>query len=102
MPIPLNIWVGTVTATSVQLEWDQVGVFDEANDEYKVQQSIDNGVTWTDVTSANGGEPTTNSTTVTALTTATSYQFQVAYHQGATPGPGVVGDYSKTALVTTL
>lgn len=101
MPVPLNVQATSIAATSVGLEWDQVGIFVPGTDGYKVQQSIDNGVTWADVTGA-GGTPTTNSTTVTTLTTKTAYQFQVAYVQGATPGPGTVGDYSHPLLVTTL
>jgi hypothetical protein len=101
MPVPLNVQATTIAATSIGLEWDQVGIFVDGTDGYKVQQSIDNGVTWADVTGA-GGTPATNSTTVASLTTKTNYWFQVAYVQGATPGPGTVGDYSHPVIVTTL
>jgi hypothetical protein len=97
MPTPLNVQPTTITATSVGLEWDQVGIFDEANDKYQVQQSIDAGVTWADVASP-AGQPATNSATITTLTTKTQYWFQVAYMQGGT----VTGDYSHPCIVTTL
>jgi hypothetical protein len=100
-PIPLNLQASVIGSTSVTIDWDQVGIFNATNDKYQVQQSVDNGVTWADVLSASGGTPTTNSTSVTGLTAATAYQFQVAYWQNATPGPGTVGDYSKPLLVTT-
>ena len=91
------MYADAVTATSVGLVWDQVGIFDAADDEYQVQQSIDQGVTWADVTGA-PGKPTTNMTTVTTLTTATNYWFRVAYNQNK----AILGDYSKPVIVTTL
>lgn len=93
LPVPLNLEVTTIAATSVGLKWDAVGGFDSADDEYKIQKSIDNGVTWTDVTPA----ATTESATVSTLTTATAYQFRVAYNKGGT----VLGDYSRPTSVTT-
>lgn len=97
LPMPLNLEVGTVLATSVQLHWDQVGVFVNPPDKYHVQQSVDAGVTWTHPATGVGGEPTTNSTTITSLTTATAYQFRVAYWKSGT----ILGDYSRPVSVTT-
>jgi hypothetical protein len=101
LPSPTNLYADTIAATSVGLTWDQVGIFNSATDKYQVQESIDQGVTWSDVATP-AGTPATNSTTISTLTTATNYWFQVAYHQGATPGPGVLGDFSKPVIVTTL
>jgi hypothetical protein len=64
-------------------------------DSYKVEQSTD-GNTWTAVSTPNGGAPTTNSTTVAGLTTATAYHFRVAGVFG-----GVTGDYSTPVTATT-
>lgn len=90
LAIPMNVHAGTVAATSIQLLWDQVPGFDEAEDNYQVQKSIDSGVTWTDQSSGTGGAPTTNVTSVSGLTTATSYQLRVAFVKGGT----VTGEYS--------
>ena len=99
LPSPTNLYATAITSTSVSLEWDQVGVFTTPPDCYQVQQSIDNGVTWADVTPTTAGQPTTNNTTVTTLTTATQYWFQVMYMSG---GPtGTAGDPSKPVIVTT-
>jgi len=94
LPSPLNLAAETVAATSVGLTWDQVGIFVEGTDKYKIQQSVDAGVTWTDITPL----AITNSATVSTLTTATQYWFQVAYMQGGT----VEGDFGKPTIVTTL
>lgn len=80
--IPTNVVVGTITSTSVALSWTDIT---EA-DSYQVQVSVDSGVTWTDVTSGHGGAPTTNSTVVTTLTTATHYSFQVCAVEAAVRG----------------
>jgi hypothetical protein len=92
LAIPMNVVLGAITATSVALSWD------DAPDatEYRVQQSIDAGITWTAVSDTNGGEPTTSSTVITALTASTAYQFRVAAFDG-----NVVGDYSNPVLATT-
>lgn len=82
LPIPSNLTVGAITATSVALSWTDVPT---ANS-YLVQQSDDNGATWDAVTSGAGGEPTDPLTTVTGLTTATAYKFRVAGVFGATTG----------------
>ena len=73
LPTPSNVSVGVVAATTVALSWDAVPTATG----YKVDMSTDNGVTWSAVGSAAGGEPTAASTTVTGLTTATAYQFRV-------------------------
>lgn len=91
LPVPLGLSVGTLTATSAVLDWDQVGGFDPDADNYLIQTSIDQGVTWTSVSSAEGGEPDTNLTTITTLTADTAYQARVAYVKGGT----VTGDFSR-------
>lgn len=92
IPIPSNVTVGTIAATTVALAWNDISTADS----YKVQQSTDGGTTWTDVSTPNGGAPTTNSTTVAGLTTATAYKFRVAAVVG-----GVTGDYSSPVSATT-
>lgn len=82
LPIPMNLTVGTIAATTVALSWTDIPTADG----YKVQRSTDSGATWTAVTSGAGGEPTTPSTTVTGLTAATPYQFRVAAVFGSTTG----------------
>lgn len=94
LSIPTNLLPGTITATTVVLNWDSMP---DAN-AYRVQKSIDNGITWTDVISGQGGQPTTNTTTITTLTTATNYQFRVACFQ--TFG-SVTGVFSSPVLVLT-
>lgn len=96
LPVPVNLQAVTINATSATFHWDQVGGFG-GTDKYHVQQSVDAGVTWTHPSSATGGEPSTNSATITALTTATAYQFRVAYWKGGT----VIGDYSRPLSITT-
>jgi|SRR6516162_2811993 hypothetical protein len=101
LPSPTNLYADAIGTTTVDLVWDQVGIFNATNDKYQVYQSIDAGVTWTKVASASGGNPNTNDTQITTLTTATQYWFQVTYVQNAVPGPGVEGDPSKPVIVTT-
>lgn len=99
LPQPIDLQVQAITATTATIGWDQVGGF-SGSDAYQVQQSVDNGVTWSNVTGGvggHGGTPATNSATITSLTTATSYQFRVAYNKGGT----TLGDYSHPVLVTT-
>lgn len=93
LPMPMDLRVTTIGATSVGLAWDQIGGFTNPSDVYQVQKSIDAGVTWTDVASP----ATTNSTTVSSLTTATAYQFRVAYKKAGT----TLGDFSHPVMVTT-
>jgi hypothetical protein len=92
LPIPSNVTVGTVAATSVGLMWNDLPT---ANS-YKVQQSADGGDTWTDVTSQRGGAPTVAATSVTSLTASTAYQFRVAGVFGSD-----TGSYSSPVSVTT-
>lgn len=96
LPIPMNLRPGVITATSAGLLWDAVPAF-TAGDKYQVQQSIDSGITWTNVTTLNGGQPVTNSTSVAGLTTATQYQLRVAFFKGGT----VLGDFSPAVSVLT-
>jgi hypothetical protein len=91
LPTPSNLGVGVVAATEVALTWDAVATATG----YKVEQSAD-GKTWTAVTKANGGEPTTNSTKVTGLTTKTAYYFHVKAILG-----GVDTGASAAVTVTT-
>lgn len=90
LPTPLNLTVGTLTTTSAALSWQAVN----GATGYKVQKSTDAGVTWTAVLSGAGGEPTTESTTVTGLT-AGAIQFRVAAVVG-----GVTGDYCPAVSTT--
>ncbi|OBK04708.1 fibronectin type III domain-containing protein [Mycolicibacterium conceptionense] len=92
LPIPSNVTVGALTATSVALSWNELPTADS----YMVQKSTDGGTTWTAVTSAAGGEPTTASTTVTGLTASTAHKFRVAGKFGTTVGP-----YSTAVSATT-
>ena len=96
LPVPLNLQVTDLTATSATLDWDDVGGF-TGTDKYNVQMSIDNGVTWTHPASAAGGEPTTSTTILTTLTTATAYQARVAYWKDGT----TLGAYSHPVSFTT-
>lgn len=91
---PNNVAVGTVAATSVELSWDAVA----GADEYLVEQSVSPYSTWTAVSSANGGEPTTETTTVTGLTASTSYKFRVKTIDGAETSAAS----AETGVVTTL
>lgn len=97
LPMPLDLATTTVLATSVGMQWDQVANFVNPPDKYHVQQSIDGGITWTHPAVGVGGEPTTRTTTITGLTTATSYQFRVAYWKSGT----TLGDYSRPVSVVT-
>lgn len=90
--VPSNVTVGAITATTVALSWTNIP---EAAS-FQVQQSTDSGVTWTDVTSPHGGAPTTNSTVITTLTTATNYKFQVC-----TIINSIRGDFSTAVSVLT-
>ena len=90
LPTPLNLTVGTLTTTSAALSWQAVN----GATGYKVQKSTDAGATWTAVLSGAGGEPTTESTTVTGLT-AGAIQFRVAAVVG-----GVTGDYCPAVSTT--
>jgi hypothetical protein len=89
---PQNLAASGTTATTTDLTWDAV----DNTDSYLVEQSTDAGATWASVTAANGGEPTTNSTTVAGLTASTSYLFRVRAVRGA-----LQSDPSATVSVTT-
>ncbi|UOW92911.1 major tail protein [Mycobacterium phage Leopard] len=95
LAIPANLTVGTRTDTTIELTWDEAPQVDG----YRVQQSIDAGVTWTDVTAPNGGQPTTATTTVAGLTANTNYQFRVASFRAL---GNVVGEYSSGVMALTL
>lgn len=95
LPIPMNLTPGTVAQTTVQLNWDAAPQVDA----YRVQKSVDAGVTWTAVSSGTGGQPTANTTSVTGLTAATNYQFRVASFRAL---GAVTGEYSTPVLVLTL
>lgn len=92
LPIPSNVTVGTIAATTVALSWNAIPTATS----YLVQKSVDGGTTWTLVASGSGGAPTGASTTVTTLTTATAYKFRVAGVFPAGTGP-----YSAAVSVTT-
>lgn len=96
LPVPLNLQVAALTATTATLDWDDVGGFG-VSDKYNLQISVDQGVTWTHPASAAGGEPAVSTTTLTALTTATMYQARVAYWKTAT----TLGAYSHPISFTT-
>lgn len=91
LPIPSNLNVGTLTATSAQLSWNDIATADS----FIVQISTD-GNTYTNVTSGHGGTPTANSTTVTTLTAATAYHARVAAVFN-----GVTGPFSSPVTFTT-
>jgi hypothetical protein len=88
LAIPTGLHTTAVAATSVTLAWDPVSIATS----YRVQQSVDAGVTWTNVTT----DPTTPTKTVSSLTTATAYQWRVAAMVSSQ-----VGDFCTPILVTT-
>lgn len=92
LPTVNNLTVGTIAATTVALSWTDISIADS----YKVQQAVSPFSSFTDVTSGHGGAPTTNSTVVTTLTTATAYQFRVAPVVN-----GVTGEYCTPVPATT-
>lgn len=92
-PTALTFDNATRTSTSIDLSWG--AVTDAVS--YQVQLSTDGGNTWTDVSSANGGQPTTASTTVGALTASTSYHFRVA----AVDSSGQRGTWSASITAST-
>jgi hypothetical protein len=92
LPIPSNLTVGAITTTTVALSWNTIPTATS----YLVQQSTDGGTTWVAVTSGHGGAPTTASTVVTTLTTATPYKFRVAGVFAAG-----TGSYSSVVSATT-
>lgn len=95
LAVPMNLTVGTRAQTSIQLSWDPAPQVDG----YRIQQSTDGGVTWAAVSQANGGQPTTTTTTVAGLTANTNYQFRIASFRSL---GSEVGDYSAPVLALTL
>jgi hypothetical protein len=91
LQIPANVTLGAITDTTVALSWGDLPTATS----YKVQQSTDDGATFTDV-SGEAGTPTDASTVITGLTEATPYQFRVAAVFGDT-----TGDYCTPVAVTT-
>lgn len=67
---PTGLAASSITSTGCTLTWTAV----EGATAYRVQKSSDAGATWTDVS----GDPSTNTKSITGLTTATSYRFRVA------------------------
>ena len=67
---PLNLAAGTISATSVDVTWTAVA----GATTYKVEHSVSPFSTWTAVTP----DPSTNSASVTGLTTATIYKIRVS------------------------
>jgi hypothetical protein len=88
---PENVSVGTITSTSVVINW--TAVLDA--DGYRVQKSSDAGTTWTDVT-GDVADPTVTKTVAT-LTISTAYKFRVASIKD-----GVLSAYSDPVSATTL
>lgn len=90
LPTPQHVTPGTLTATSVVLDWDDV----VGATAYAVQKSVSPYTIWT---AATGSPFSVSSGTVTGLTTGTAYKFRV----NATT-PAGTSDYSTpTGVVTT-
>lgn len=85
---PSGLAASSVTSTGCLLSWTAVA----SATSYRVQRSTDAGATWSDVS----GDPTTNSKSITGLTTATSYRFRVASITG-----GALSAFSPSITVTT-
>ena len=85
---PKNLSASSITATGCTLTWDDV----LNATSYRVQKSTDGGVTWVDVS----GDPSTETQSITGLTTATSYKFRVASIIS-----GILGDFCAPITVTT-
>ena len=92
-PTPKNVTVGALATTTAALSWTAV----TGATKYIVERSLSPYSTWTAITSAAGGEPTTNSTTVTGLTSAQVSKFRV---RAVFAGP-VTGDPSEPTGVVT-
>lgn len=88
VPSPLNLTVGTTTATSAQITWNPV----VGATSYKVQKSVDNFATaGVDVTP----DPTVANKTVTGLTAESTVSFRVAAVVGS-----VTSDWCPSVSVT--
>lgn len=85
---PSGLAASSVTSSGCLLSWTAVA----GATSYRVQSSTDAGATWSDVS----GDPTTNSKSITGLTTATSYRFRVA-----SITDGALSAFSPSITVTT-
>lgn len=85
---PSGLAASSVTSSECLLSWTAVA----GATSYRVQRSTDAGATWSDVS----GDPTTNSKSITGLTTATSYRFRVA-----SITDGALSAFSPSITVTT-
>lgn len=85
---PSGLAASSVTSSGCLLSWTAVA----SATSYRVQRSTDAGATWSDVS----GDPTTNSKSITGLTTATSYRFRVASITN-----GALSAFSPSITVTT-
>jgi hypothetical protein len=92
LPIPSNVTVGALTATTAVVLWNDIAVADS----FKLQKSATLGGTYVDIASGSGGAPTNPTATLTALTAATTIYVRVAGVFG-----GVTGDYSSPVAITT-
>lgn len=93
IPTPQGVVAGAVTSTSVALSWDPVA----GATGYIVERATTPYTSFTAVASGSGGEPVTNSTSVTGLTASTAYKFRVkAVTSAGTSEPSV-----ETAVVET-
>lgn len=93
IPAPQNVTPGAIADTTVALAWDAVA----GATGYIVERAVSPYSSWTAVASGQGGEPATNSTTVTGLTATTAYKFRVK----AVTAAGTSGASSETGVVTT-
>lgn len=92
VPIPSNVTVGTLAATTAQVMWNDIATADS----FKLQTAATLNGTYTDVTSGHGGAPTNPTTTITTLTASTTYYVRVAGVFN-----GVTGPYSTPVSFTT-
>lgn len=93
VPSPQNVQPGATTSTTVALTWEAVA----GATGYIVEKAVSPYSTFTAVGAGAGGEPVTESTTVTGLTTATGYQFRVK----AVTAAGTSLPSTPTGTVTT-
>jgi hypothetical protein len=85
---PQNLTASSVTPTTLTLTWTAV----VGATTYRVQQSSDAGVTWTNVAT----DPSTPTKNITGLTLSTAYRYRVAAIVS-----GVLSTYSLPINVTT-
>jgi hypothetical protein len=86
----INLAHGTMTSTTAPLTWTAVTLADK----YDVQYKTHVATTWTDFTP----DPTTATTTVTGLVTATAYDFRV---RASNTAGTVTGPWSAVVAGTT-